>query len=49
MRLSLVLPLLARFTPAAASLGWDMDQEPLTGKFDKAACPDYARYATFPQ
>ncbi len=42
---SLVLPLLA---PVAESLGWNGDQEPL-GKFDKAACPDYALYATYPQ
>ncbi|KAK4150810.1 hypothetical protein C8A00DRAFT_17710 [Chaetomidium leptoderma] len=29
-------------------LGWEKNQEPLTGNFDKAACPDYAVYATFP-
>lgn len=46
---SLIVPLLAT---TAASLGWDGSQEPLTdkaNKFDKAACPDYAYYATFPQ
>ncbi|KAK4134179.1 glycoside hydrolase family 125 protein [Trichocladium antarcticum] len=41
---SFVLPLLA---PVAGSRGWDGGQEPL-GKSDKAACPDYALYATFP-
>ena len=46
---SLIVPLLV---PTAASLGWDGSQEPLTdkvNKFDKAACPDYAYYATFSQ
>ncbi len=46
---SLLVPLLA---PAAVSLGWDGSQEQLTdkvNKFDEAACPDYAHYATFPQ
>jgi hypothetical protein len=43
---SLMVPLLA---PAASSLGWDGGQEPLTDKFDKAACPDYAVYASFSQ
>ncbi len=46
---SLILPLLA---PTAVSLSWDGGQGPLTdkaNKFDKAACPDYAHYATFPQ
>ncbi|KAK4238643.1 hypothetical protein C8A03DRAFT_43658 [Achaetomium macrosporum] len=32
----------------AVSLAWDGSQERLTGKFDKAACPDYALYASFP-
>jgi hypothetical protein len=42
---SLVLPLLA---PAAAQ-DWDGYQQPLTGTFNQAACPDYASYAAFPQ
>ncbi|KAL2023978.1 hypothetical protein VTK56DRAFT_213 [Thermocarpiscus australiensis] len=45
---ALALLLLARApAPAAASFGRDDNQEPLTDKFDKAACPDYALYATF--
>ncbi|AEO66735.1 uncharacterized protein THITE_2115086 [Thermothielavioides terrestris NRRL 8126] len=40
---SLVVSLLA----PTASLGRRGDQEPLTGKFNNAACPDYALYATF--
>jgi hypothetical protein len=33
----------------AASLASNGDQERLGGKFDKAACPDYALYASFSQ
>ncbi|KXX77114.1 hypothetical protein MMYC01_200096 [Madurella mycetomatis] len=40
-----LLSLLA-WLPAAAT-DWDDKQEPLGGKFDKAACPDYALYATY--
>lgn len=47
---SLLLPLLAQSpAPAAASLDWNSKQEPLAGKFDKAACPDYTHYAAYPQ
>jgi uncharacterized protein len=42
----LVVPLLA---PAVAAVGWNGNQEPLSGTFDKAACPDYASYAAYPQ
>jgi hypothetical protein len=43
---TLAVPLLA---VAAVSAGWSGDQDPLTGTFDKAACPDYATYAAYPQ
>ncbi|KAK3390969.1 hypothetical protein B0H63DRAFT_466958 [Podospora didyma] len=44
----LLFPLLAHMSaPIAAGSSWDMDQEPLA-KFDKAACPDYALYSTYP-
>jgi hypothetical protein len=43
---SLVVPLLA---PAVVAVGWNGNQEPLKGTFDKAACPDYASYAAYPQ
>ncbi|KAK0672759.1 hypothetical protein QBC41DRAFT_267927 [Cercophora samala] len=47
---SLLLPLLALgYAPASATFGdRDTNREPLTHKFDKSACPDYAHYATFP-
>ncbi len=51
---SALLPLLASvLAPAAASeLVWDSTEKPLVGSshhFDKAACPDYANYAAYPQ
>lgn len=47
---SLLLPLLALdYAPASATVGDYTNQEPLTHKFDKSACPDYANYATYPQ
>ncbi|KAK3688433.1 hypothetical protein B0T22DRAFT_153659 [Podospora appendiculata] len=48
---AILLPLSAHFLTLAMAQGelvWDMDQEPLTGPFDKAACPDYAQYAASP-
>ncbi|KAK0636894.1 hypothetical protein B0T17DRAFT_93594 [Bombardia bombarda] len=48
---SLLLLLSASLSrPVAASdeLVWDMDQQPLAGEFDQAACPDYAQYAAVP-
>ncbi|KAK4103515.1 glycoside hydrolase family 125 protein [Parathielavia hyrcaniae] len=39
---------MALLATAAASGGWDGNQERLTGKFGRAACPEYATYATYP-
>jgi len=53
-RASLALALFASvLTPAVAEsdLVRDSTEKPLTGEdsFDKAACPNYAHYAAFPQ
>jgi hypothetical protein len=53
-RASVLLPVLATvLAPASAQseLVWDNTEKPLTGEdtFDKAACPNYAHYAAYPQ
>ncbi|KAK4126056.1 glycoside hydrolase family 125 protein [Parathielavia appendiculata] len=48
IRLSWCTLAVALLATAAASGGRDGNQERLTGKFDKAACPDYATYSTYP-
>lgn len=53
-RASLFLSVLASVlgsVSAESDLVWDNTEKPLTGDetFDKAACPNYANYAAYPQ